>query len=150
MIPKPVKNPDIYKVITVAAIALTALILPMSGCGEAKATGPDAAVEDLVHLMNAREFGQAYDSLAQNSRYRRMTRSQFIQENERYFPSNPAAYRLTDYVVSEVTIEGEAATVAWSGRWVTGLKGEQGDPIETESTLENEDGVWKVMDLWGE
>lgn len=147
---KPVKIPDIYKLVSLVAMTLAVLALSMSGCGETKATGPDAAVERFIHLLNAREFGQAYDSLAQSSRYRVMTRSEFIQENERYFPSNAAAYRLSDLVTSDVLIEDDAATVSWSGTWVTGIKGEKGDTIDIESTLINEDGEWKIVDLWGE
>jgi hypothetical protein len=120
------------------------------GCGEEKDAGPVGAVEDLVHLLNARDFGPAYDSLAETSPYRNMTKNEFIQENERFFPSNSMAFRLSELTASEIVIDRETAIVSWSGTWAYGMKGETGDTITVDSTVVNEGGVWKVEDLWGD
>lgn len=135
-------------------LALMLLLMPLlalvASCGEEEATGPDAAVQKFIGLLNSREFDQAYDSLAENSPYREMTRNEFIQDNERYFPSNAVAFRLSDFRASEVAIVDDEATVSWSGTWAYGMKGETGDTITVDSTVEFEDGVWRVLKIWGD
>lgn len=138
-----------YTLGTMAFLACLGLIL--AGCGGEKPQGPDAAVEDFIHRLNSREFEQAYDTLASSSRYRAvMTRAEFSKETERFFPSSAASSRLSEFKATSVVVDGDTAEVSWSAMWAYGFKGETGDTIHVTSTAVNEDGVWRVSDLWGD
>lgn len=138
-----------WKLVVAAIAASLLLAVTISGCGgEEKRGGPDGAVEDFIHLFNARKFGEAYDSLAASSPFRNASRQEFITEMERSYGDNPASYRFSDFQVKEVEIAGDEANVIWTATEATGLRNEKGDSFEARATAVQEGETWKVVVPW--
>lgn len=125
------------------------LTAALTGCGGDEASGPDAAVERFVQLFNARELGEAYDSLASASPYRGdYTEEEFIREVESVYGDTPAAIRFSGFQATEVIIDGDTATVAWMATGVEGLRGDEIDSIDTVASVVQENGQWKILEPW--
>lgn len=120
----------------------------LAGCGGSRESSPDAAVQDLIHLLNARNFGEAYEKLASDSVYAELSQGDFALEMEKIFGGTAANLRLSGFRALEVTIDGESASVEWTASWVTGIRGEDQGSIEATSTVVREDGEWKVLRMW--
>lgn len=133
-------------------LALVLTLTLAAGCGEAQRQSPDTAVEDFIHLINSRDFGPAYDSLAEDSPWRSSSRNEFITEMTKMYGGSPMSYRISEFRATAVVMEpnGEAATVDWSAVEALGLKGEKGGSITNSASVVREDGVWRVVRAWGE
>lgn len=117
--------------------AALALLLPLSGCGAEKS--PGEVVKEVFAAYNARDFGKVYDlssaALQQQSGDR--NKAIFLMEH-----NWPAGTEVVDLKVDNEAVDGDTATVTWSGTLKT--PGVPDEPSSATINLVKEDGEWRV------
>lgn len=121
-----------------ASIILLAIMLlaAIPGCG---GNTPSSAASDMVQMLSARQFGEAYDSFSTTSPVREVKREDFIAQME---ASLPAGTSITEFSVTEEKVEDSKATVTWSAK--VNMPNVPEQPLDDSFSLVKEYGTWKV------
>lgn len=125
-----------HKLITLALAALL-LVLPLSGCGEDQT--PADVVREIFAAYNARDFEKAYDLSSSSLREKGGSRE---EELERMSVSWPQGTEIVDLEITDELIDGDKATVTWTGVIKTPELPDETGGATIE--LVKEDGSWRV------
>jgi hypothetical protein len=119
-------------------IAVAVASFAPAGCGDEE-DGPGEVVEEVFAAYNARDFGKVYDLSSQTLQLQAGTRDEAIAQMSSGWPQGT---EVVDLEIVEETIDGDAATVKWSGTIKTP---ELPDEASSASvSLVREDGQWKL------
>jgi hypothetical protein len=122
--------------LTVVALLAAMTALAVAGCG---GQSPTQAADEFTQHLNNREFGEAYDMLSSSSPLKAVSRDDFIKNAQQSLPNGS---RVDNFQVTEEDVNGDTATVKW-----TGTEKVPGQPDQTQNgtwTLNREDDQWKL------
>lgn len=125
--------------ITILLAALTVLASAlMAGCGDETAA-PGETVKEMFAAYNARDFGKVYDMSSTALQQQAGDREKAIAQMEAGWPPGT---EITELEIIEEKVEGDSATVTWSG-WIKTPELPD-EPAEATVDLVKEDGEWRL------
>lgn len=122
--------------ITLLTAAL-ALLMILPGCGEPRSPGD--VVRSVFDAYNARDFDKAYDLSSTALQDQSGSRDDALK---RMAASWPEGTEIVDFEITGEQIDGDQATVTWSGTIKT--PGVPDEPGSASIALVKEDGEWRI------
>ncbi len=119
-----------------ALLLVLAAAMSLSACG---GESPSDVVERVIEAYNQQDFDTVYDASSQTLQQAAGTREAAIEMLQVSFP--PGA-EIIDLEITGETIDGDRATVTWTGTVKSIDLPEQ--KVDTEVRLIKENGEWKV------